>query len=349
MTRPLASFLSVVAIVENDADRLAAFVAETLAVLGRIAGDHELILVDDGSTDTSAAECAAVLARHECVRVLRLSRRFGPDIAVTAGLDSALGDLTVVMAVATDPPGRIPDLVALANRGADIVIGTTGRRGRSGPRRLAWRLFHSVFHRMTGFHLVRGAATMRLFNRRALNALTRLRQKTVHLRLLGCSVGFRTETLDYEPTAPARLRPWLGTVGEAVSMLVCHSPAPLRLVSWLGGFASLLNVACMAWVVAVNLGKDRVVEGWTTLSLQIAVMFFFLFTTLLVIAEYLAHAFEEVKDCPLYHVAEETSSSTALTDARRRNLCGITPTGHHPVTPPEETHGESPDGRRRAG
>ena len=344
MTRPLASFLSVVAIVENDAYRLPAFVAETLAILSRVAGDHELILVDDGSSDPSAAECRAILARHECVRVLRLSRRFGPDIAVTAGLDSALGDLTVVMAVATDPPARIPDLVVLANRGADIVIGTTGRRGRSGPRRLAWRLFHSVFHRMTGFHLVRGASTLRLFDRRALNALTRLRQKTVHLRLLGCSVGFRTETLDYEPTAPARLRPWLGTVGEAVSMLVSHSPAPLRLVSWLGGIASLLNVACMAWVVAANLWKDRVMEGWTTLSLQIAVMFFFLFTTLLVIAEYLAHAFEEVKDCPLYHVAEEASSSTALTDARRRNLCGLEPSAF-----PEEPHGPPPDSLRRAG
>jgi hypothetical protein len=85
-------------------------------------------------------------------------------------------------------------------------------------------------------------------------------------------------------------------------------------------------------------------EGWTTLSLQIAVMFFFLFTTLLVIAEYLAHAFEEVKDCPLYHVAEEASSSTALTDARRRNLCGLEPSAF-----PEEPHGPPPDSLRRAG
>jgi len=352
MSRHRAGFVSVVAIVENDAPRLASFVAATLAVLRDTCTDHELILVDDGSVDASAAACAAILARHECVRVLRLSRRYGPDIAVTAGIDTALGDLTVVMAVATDPPGRIPDFVDRAARGADIVVGTTGRRGRSGPRRLAWRLFHSVFHRMTGFHLVRGASTMRLFNRRALNALTRQRQKTVHLRLLGCSVGFRTETLDYEPSAPARLRPWLGTAGEALSMLVSQSPAPLRLVSWLGGFASLLNVGCMAWVVAVNLWKDRVVEGWTTLSLQLAVMFFFLFTTLAVIAEYLAHAFEEVKDCPLYHVADEAASSTALADARRRNLCGLDATTGGAASPPpptEPTHDPVDHPRRRAG
>jgi dolichol-phosphate mannosyltransferase len=182
---------------------------------------------------------------------------------------------------------------------------------------------------------------MRLFSRRALNALTRIRQKTVHLRLLGCSVGFRTAVVDYEPVATRRRPPLAATTREAVSMLVSHSPAPLRLVSYLGGFASLLNVACMAWVVAVNLGKDRVVEGWTTLSLQIAVMFFFLFTTLIVIAEYLAHAFEEVKDCPLYHVAEERCSSTAMSDARKRNIRMVS------SETPEEKHGiESP---RRVG
>jgi len=100
-------------------------------------------------------------------------------------------------------------------------------------------------------------------------------------------------------------------------------------------------VLCMAWVVVANVWKERVVEGWTTLSLQIAVMFFFLFTTLIVIAEYLAHAFEEVKDCPLYHVAEERCSSTAMSDARKRNIRMVSNEN------PEEKHGiESP---RRAG
>jgi dolichol-phosphate mannosyltransferase len=341
MTARSTSFVSVVAIVDDDADRLPAFVAETLGVLAAITADHELILVDDGSGRRTVAACDRLLAEHECIRVIRLSRRFGADIAVTAGLDSAIGDLTVVMAVATDPPAWIPDFVAAGDQGADVVIGATGRSGRSWARRKAWQAFRRVFQRMTGSRLVPGAATMRLFSRRALNALTRIRQKTVHLRLLGCSVGFHTAVLDYEPVAPPRRTPLAATVAEAVSMLVTHSPAPLRLVSYLGGLASLLNVVCMAWVVVANVWKERVVEGWTTLSLQIAVMFFFLFTTLIVIAEYLAHAFEEVKDCPLYHVAEERCSSTAMSDARKRNIRMVS------SETPEEKHGiESP---RRVG
>lgn len=320
MTPRSTSFVSVVAVVATDTGGLSQFIRDVVATLAAITADYELIVVDDAAGAGVAAACDEALAEHEGVRVIRLSRRFGMDVAVTAGLDSAIGDLTIVMNAASDPPGRIADFVAAGDRGADVVIGTTGRRGRSWLRRLAWKAFHRVFRRMTGFRLVKGAATMRLFSRRALNALTRIRQKTVHLRLLGCSVGFHTVTLDYEPVAVPRRPVLAATAGEAISMLVSHSPAPLRLVSYLGGIASLLNVLCVAWVVAANVWKDRVVEGWTTLSLQIAIMFFFLFTTLIVVAEYLAHAFEEVKDCPLYHVAEERCSSTALSDARKRNI-----------------------------
>lgn len=336
MMRRSSSFVSIVALVADESARLPGFVAETLQELAATTADYELILVDDGGGASTVAACDRVLAEHECVRLIRLSRRFGVDVAATAGLDTAIGDLTIVMHVATDPPDRIPDFVVLGDGGADVVVGTTGRRGRSWPRRMAWRLFHGVFRRMTGFRLVHGASTMRLFNRRALNALIRIRQKTVHLRLLGCSVGFRTVPLEYQPTAARHVTPLVASVGEAVSMLVTHSPAPLRLVSYLGGTASLLNVLCMAWVVAANVWKDRVVEGWTTLSLQIAIMFFFLFTTLIVVAEYLAHAFEEVKDCPLYHVAEDRCSSTAVSDARKRNIRIST------IHSQEPTHDASP-------
>jgi glycosyltransferase involved in cell wall biosynthesis len=315
-----SSFVSVVAIVSDGTDRVGDFVARATAALGELTTEYELILVDDAAGPAAAAACDRAIGEYECVRVIRLSRRFGADVAATAGLDSAIGDLTVVMDAATDPPERIADFVALGEDGADLVIGTTGRHGRPWLRTLAWAAYHGVFRAATGLQLVDGAGTMRLFNRRAVNALTRMRQKSVHLRLLDRAVGFNVRTIDYRPVGPWRRRSWAASAAEGISMLVAHSPAPLRMVSYLGGCASLLNVACMAWVVAVNLWKDRVVEGWTTLSLQLAIMFFFLFTTLILVAEYLAHAFEEVKDRPLYHVADELAGSTVLSDARKRNI-----------------------------
>jgi dolichol-phosphate mannosyltransferase len=315
-----SKFVSVVSIMNNDCARLEQFVEQTLAVLGTVTNEYELLLVDDASTDQTASVIDGILARHECVRYIRLSRGFGIDIAVTAGLDAAIGDYTVVMVAATDPPDRIPDMLALANQGADIVIGVVADQNRSWLKRAAGGLFAKLFRNLAGFQMPEGASTMRLFSRKALNALTRIRQKTVHLRILGCSVGYRTATLPYQPVSAGRPIHWITSIGEAASILVTHSPAPLRLVSWLGGFASLLNVAAMLYVAAAHFWKDKVVEGWTTLSLQMSVMFLFLFTTLIVVSEYLAHAFEEVKDCPLYHVADEKTSSTAMSDARRRNI-----------------------------
>ena len=337
---PSSKFVSVVAIASNDADSIESFTAETLGVLSAHFHAYEVVLVDDGSIDMTSAACQRILERHECVRIIRLSRRFGLDIAVTAGLDSAIGDYAVVMLAATDPPQRIPDIVAMAQAGADIVIGTDSALRRPVSLRIARRLFFWVLRTVTNLQVPDNAATMRLFSRQAINALTRIRQKTAHLRVLGCSVGYRAETFPYEPVirdGKQGCRPWGSMIGEAMSILVSHSPAPLRLVSYLGGFAALLNVACMFYVVAAHFWKEKVVEGWTTLSLQMSVMFLFLFTTLLVISEYLVHAFEEVKDRPLYHVAEEKSSSTALADAGKRNVCSSSTENEHALVARQRT------------
>ena len=320
-----ASFISVVAVADDDAPHLDAFADEVLRVLSSHYGSYELVLVDDGSTDATPEAIERVLRRHECVRAIRLSRRFGVDIAVTAGLDSSIGDFAVVMLAACDPPEVIPEMVSRGLRGADVVIGTTQANGyRTWAVRQLRRMYFKAFCRLTTFALPENAASMRMFSRQALNALTRIRQKTTHARLLGCSMGFRTEVVPYVPvdrSGARRPRPLSQAVAEGVSLLVANSPAPLRLVSWMGGAASLLNLAYMLYVVSVHFWKDKVAEGWTTLSLQMSVMFLFLFATLVVISEYLVHTFEEVKDRPLYHVADEKCSSTALADAEKRNVC----------------------------
>ena len=324
MAKP-ASFVSVVAVAQNDAPHLETFANDVLQVLSSHYSSYELVLVDDGSTDATPEAIDRILQRHECVRAIRLSRRFGVDIAVTAGLDSSIGDFALVMLAACDPPEKIPDMVARGLRGADVVIGTTQTDGyRTWVVRQLRRMYFKAFRRLTAFALPENAASMRMFSRQALNALTRIRQKTAHARLLGCSVGFRAEVLPYVPVERAgarRPRPLAQAAAEGVSLLVANSPAPLRLVSWMGGAASLLNLAYMLYIVSVHFWKDQVAEGWTTLSLQMAVMFLFLFATQVVISEYLVHTFEEVKDRPLYHVADEKCSSTALADAEKRNVC----------------------------
>ena len=245
-------------------------------------------------------------------------------MAIAAGLDSVIGDFAVVMLAACDPPEAIPGMVALGEQGTDIVIGTCRRRpGESWQMRWGRRLFFRLCNRMTHARLPEDMGSMRLLSRVALNALTKIRQKTLYHRLVSCTVGFRTECFEYQQclrTGVGRQRRLHQAVGEALSILVANSRLPLRLVSYLGVLAALLNLFYMSYVVAINVFKRQVAEGWTTLSLQMAVMFLFMFSTLVVISEYLAQTMEESKDRPLYHVAEERSSSTTNLDSEKRNV-----------------------------
>ena len=313
--------MSVVAIVRNDPG-VPTFVADVLRVLAENYAEYELLLVDDGSVDHTPVLLERLLRQHECLRLVRLSREFGNDVAITAGLDSAIGDFAVVMLADCDPPQAIPQMVAMGEAGAEVVLGACAfRPGEGWLRRQGRRLFFRLCDRLTNIRLPKDLASMRLFSRLALNALTQIRQKTMHHRLVSCAMGFQTEVLQYEQRSSRRgSRPLCQAVGEACSMVVSNSRFPLRFVSLIGIGAASLNFLYMIYVVAVNLFKQQVAEGWTTLTLQMSVMFLFLFLTLIVISEYLAQTLEETKDRPLYHVAEEKSSSTALVDAQKRNV-----------------------------
>jgi hypothetical protein len=228
------------------------------------------------------------------------------------------------MLAACDPPEAIPDMVRLADEGTDIVIGTCARRPReTWQMRCGRRLFFRLCNRVMQSRLPEDVASMRVLNRVALTALTKIRQKTLYHRLISCTVGFRIRCFEYEqnaPSGPVQPRRMHHAVREAVSILIANSPFPLRVVSYLGVLAAALNLLYMSYVVVINLVKRQVAEGWTTLSLQMAVMFLFLFSTLVVIAEYLAKTMEESKDRPLYHVAEERSSATTQLDLAKRNV-----------------------------
>lgn len=295
---------------------------DVLRVLADNYAEYELVLVDDGSADHTPVLIERLLREHECLRLVRLSREFGNDVAITAGLDSAIGDFAVVMLAACDPPQTIPQMVAMGEAGADLVLGTCRKRpGEGWLLRHGRRLFFRLCDRLTNIRLPQDVASMRLLSRLALNALTQIRQKTMHHRLASCAMGFQTEVLEYEQTGSHRgRRPLWRAVGEACSMVISNSRFPLRFVSLVGIGAALLNLLYMIYIVAVNLFKQQVAEGWTTLSLQMSVMFLFVFSTLIVISEYLAQTLEETKDRPLYHVAEEKSSSTAFVDAQKRNV-----------------------------
>jgi len=321
----LDCFVSVVAPVHQCGGFIQEFIAEVMAVLRGHYTNYELVLVDDGSTDETPKKVSEALSQYPCIRYIRLSRHFGMETAIASGLDTVIGDFAVVMLPECDPPGLIPEMVQQARSGAAVVFGV--RKDRAGEpfwMRAGAGLFYWATKRVFHGALLPNSTQFRVLSRQAVNAVTRIKEKYRYLRLLSFHVGYANQSFLYTPVwrdGKRRGRGFWDSVGLAINMVVSYTTHPLRWVGWLGLLASGLNLLYMGYVITMFLLlKDRIAEGWTTLSLQASGMFFLLFLCLSVLAEYVGRILEESRDRPLYHVLEERNSNVLLADKERTNI-----------------------------
>ena len=326
MSAPLADcFVSVVAPLRDDAPIVRGFVEDVIGVLRASYTNYELVLVDDGSHDETVDVVLQLLKEQECVRLVRLSREFGEEIAITAGLDSVIGDFVVVMLPNTDPPALIPTFVQKVRTGAGIAFGI--RRTRAGDSllvRIFARLWYLYSGRFLKLRLPRNSSQYRALTRAAVNAHVRIRDRYRYLRMLSADVGYQAAGIYYDEilrNPRRRQRSFLQRVGVTIDIIVSNSTHPLRTITWLGVIASVLNVLYAGYVVfAFVRADDRMAEAWTALSLQSAAMFFFVLVILTVMSEYVGHILVESRDRPLYHVLEEHESPVRIATASRRNV-----------------------------
>jgi dolichol-phosphate mannosyltransferase len=317
-------FVSVVAPVFNEAGILEGFIAELSAVLRAQYEHYEILLVDDGSRDDTAARAAELLSRYDHVRLVSLSRRFGLEVAISAGLDLVIGDFVVVMLPDSDPPALVPEMVRRCREGAGVVFGVrTNRRGESLPVRVGARAFYWLCRRVFGFDLPRNSTEFRALSRQAVNAITQIKDRYRYLRVFSSYIGYASQSVPYEPICRSgrpRVKRLFEAVSLAISLVAANSTSPLRLAGRLAFAAAAANVAYLGYIVLVYLFKEHVMEGWTTLSLVGVTMFACLFLVIATMCEYLARLLDESKDRPLYFIRDEQTSDVLLTDTNRRNV-----------------------------
>jgi glycosyltransferase involved in cell wall biosynthesis len=318
------TFVSVIAPLSNDAEILRDFVTEVSTVLRPRYANYEVVLVDDGSTDQTASVLKDLLAELDCLRVVRLSRRFGRDSAILAGMESCIGDYIVIIMPESDPPSLIPELITRCRAGAGVIVG----KPANAPPQPWWaeftsRLFHAYSRRVLRVEMQKGARSYFCLSRTALNAILAVRSRVWHLRYLAGIIGFDTSTVEYKQISRSGKQPqrhFTEDVTDAIGIVLSNTKHPLRIVSALGLVASSVNLLYMVYIVLVYLLKPDVAAGWTTLSMQTTVMFFLLFVILTVLSEYVALALEESQRRPAYFVAAEMNSNVVLRDQERRNI-----------------------------
>lgn len=319
--------LSIVVPIYNEEQALPAFFLELERVCEKTLkpfGPIEIILVNDGSRDKSwemiVAQCSGAL---NCVGV-NLSRNFGHQVALTAGLETARGDVVVSLdADLQDPPEVIVQMLEAHQRGYDVVYATRRERGREPfNKRVTAGLFYFLFEKLSGVSIPRNTGDFRLLSRRALTELARLRETHRCLRGLVPWLGFPQTQVYYdraERTAGESHYPFKKMLLLAFDGITSMSIKPLRLAYALSLMLFALFVGYIVYVLYDHFVRGgALVPGWTSIMSAITIFGTIQLLLLGVFGEYLGRIYEQAKNRPLYIIQEikraavrpETSSST---------------------------------------
>jgi glycosyltransferase involved in cell wall biosynthesis len=272
--------------------------------------DHEIIFVDDGSTDDTLQRLNALSARDPAVRVLSLSRNFGHQIALAAGLDAGVGDALIMMdADLQHPPTLIPELVARWRAGADIVSAIrTETAGESRFKRMTSRLFYRVLNALSTTKVPAGAADFCLLSRRVCVSLRRMPERHRFLRGLISWVGYPRAYVPY--VAPQRMMgktkySFVKMLALALDAVFSFSAEPLRLALRLGVVLAFGGFVYLAWTLIYGYLINGLVPGYASLIGVTLILGGFQLIFIGLVGQYLSRVFDEVKGRPLYLLKQD--------------------------------------------
>lgn len=297
--------LDVVVPAYNEGESLRAFHARLAAVLDRLDLDSRVIYVDDGSRDDTWAVMQSLAMQDGRVANVKLSRNFGKELALTAGLDQADADAVVVIdADLQDPPELIVDFVARWREGYDVVYGTRAERaGESWLKKVTAAMFYRVIGRMSSTPIPADTGDFRLLSRRAHQALKQLRERHRFMKGLFAWVGYRQCALVYQRdprhAGISKFNYWK-LWNFAIEGITSFSAAPLKLATYIGLLTALFAFVFGVWVVTKAALFGDPVPGYPSLMAVVLFLGGLQLLALGILGEYLGRLFMEAKQRPLY-------------------------------------------------
>jgi glycosyltransferase involved in cell wall biosynthesis len=301
--------ISIVVPMYNEAANVASFFGRLLSTLDQLGLDYEVVCVDDGSIDGTRELLLAARAESPRIKIVGLSRNFGKEVALTAGLRYAAGAAVVpIDADLQHPPELIPALVDKWREGFDVVYAVRRTRAADTPfRRLSARMFYRIFDLLSDVSMPRDAGDFRLLDRRVVDVINTMPERSRFMKGIFAWVGFRQVGVQFDPDERfiGKSKWRLGRLFHyAADALTAFSNFPLIAWGYIGAVIAFASLAAGAFFIVRTLILGVDVPGYA--SLIVAVLFFggMQLLTLGIIGSYLGRVFEEVKRRPLYVVAE---------------------------------------------
>jgi dolichol-phosphate mannosyltransferase len=299
--------LSIVAPIYNEQELVEQFVTRACAAAADY--EFELVLVNDGSSDATPKLLDRIAAADERVRVIHLSRNFGHQAALTAGLEHAIGDVVAMLdADLQDPPELIRDMIAQWSQGADVVYAVRRQREGETAFKLAtasW--FYKLFDKLAQVDLEPNSGDFRLLDRRALDALLAMTERSRFLRGMTVWVGFNQTAVSYERDArhagetKYTLRKMLRFSLDAITSF---SHLPLQLATYAGIASATVAFVAIPVVIVLRI-FDSYLPGFGSITIAILLLGGIQLIAIGVIGEYVGRIYDEVKHRPLYIVRDE--------------------------------------------
>jgi dolichol-phosphate mannosyltransferase len=304
--------LSIVVPCFNESEALPTTLARILAVAERLSvAGFEIIIVDDGSTDTTASIIDAASSEHHSIVGVFLSRNFGHSAAVCAGIATAKGSAVILIdADLQDPPELIEQYVEQWRAGAQVVYGVRrSRNGETAFKLATAALYYRLLQRLSDVPIPRDTGDFRLMDRCVVDALLTLPEKERFVRGLVAWVGFRQVGVEYDRAARMAGEskyPLRKMLRFAVSGILSFSSVPLRAASWIGFATCGVSVIGIVYALFQRLALRSTVPGWAATFIAVLFLAGVQLLTVGIIGEYLAKVFTEVKQRPQYIVARQT-------------------------------------------
>jgi glycosyltransferase involved in cell wall biosynthesis len=303
--------LSVVIPAHDEADTIPELLRRLERVLETVDCEWELVLVDDGSRDPTWPLIKEAAESDPRIRGVRLSRNFGHQAALSAGLCMAEGDAVITMdADLQHPPELIPAILDRAGEGFDVIYAIRGPDDSEGWFKVhSAHFFYWLLNRLTRLDLPAGGADYRYMSRRAVNALLSMPERHRFLRGMARWIGFMQSTVEYTraPRAGGRSKYGLRRmVHFAFDAILGFSALPLRIASVLGLVVSMLGGVYLVYVLAMRAFTATVVPGWTSVAAAVLLLGGVQLACLGILGQYIGRMYEELKGRPLFMVWEDT-------------------------------------------
>lgn len=301
--------LSVVVPFFNETGNIDPLFQRLLPVLDSLGVTAEIICIDDGSKDDTHERLIAARKQAPMIRVVKLSRNFGKEAAITSGLDIARGKAVLIMdGDLQHPPEVLIPMMESLNRGIDVVYGLRKSRKTDGAvRGPLSNMFYRIFAQTSEVAIPAGAGDFRLLSRRAVDALKSLPEQNRFMKGLYAWIGFSQQAIPYE-VEQRRTGASKWSLGHLFAYawhgIVSFSTVPLRVWSFFGGFTAVLALIYAVWIVAKTLVLGRDTPGYATLATAIFFLGGLQLLSIGILGEYIARIFAETKRRPIYIIED---------------------------------------------